>query len=177
MTDVESPSWDAHHAALGALVVEWGKVEMFLATLFENMANLDPFLADLLTDRRNAETLIKHCRVLLLGFALGTDQKKVADWLTEAEVLRKKRNDMIHSRWVYYAKEDASPVVIAKQSVDVNWKTGHSSHRVIPTTAAEVDALTARVNKLVKAGGHLPVRDGHRPRVVFTESGARQSNS
>ncbi len=164
-TTPDKPDWGPHHTALGALVVEWSKIEMLLAQLFENLAGIDTFLASLLTDRTNPDTLIKHCRVLLLGFDKESDQQLVTEWVDRADRLRVARNKMIHSQWVNQLAGGGA--VIARMETTVDRKAAEAAPIITPTTSREVDAVTSEINQLVKDFGTLPVRADVRPRIGF----------
>ncbi len=100
----ERPSSDLDPEMLrliGAIVVKWSYVELFVSDLFVSLTNGIPFAMHVVTSNTSQSTLSSWIRTLL-DHSEGDHEwiNNVLETLTEIDDIRQERNSIVHGHWM-----------------------------------------------------------------------------
>lgn len=86
---------------LGAIVVKWSYVELFVSDLFVHLSKGEPFAMTIVTSKVSQSTISDWVLTLLYFIECQPDwAKDVRDALTEINDLRAERNTFVHGNWI-----------------------------------------------------------------------------
>lgn len=148
MSDEEerSAEYRAIEAQLGRLVTSWSKIELLASKLLAELLGVDPAAVHLLINDQPANKIFMKGIWLAEHLVELPDGPEIAAWYRDAESLRAKRNDMMHSGWAFVR----TPGQWKPARVRVVTKRGKFKFESTVTTADDVKALVDEVAEVLR---------------------------